>query len=108
MRQVKIVNYSKAPIPADYRCDDCLKHGVQLWRHLAMKISDTPLLCSFCAEARERSWRGENWKSLFSRNLSTSIGDFVPAIPIEGENSFWGNTSIPENRSNWWKNLPVK
>ena len=108
MREIKNLNYSKPLIPVDYRCDDCLKHGVRLWRQLAMKTSDTPLLCSFCAEERERSWREENWKSLFNRTFGTSIGNFVPAIPIEGQNSFWGNTSIPEKGFNWWKNLPVK
>jgi len=34
------------------------------------------------------------------------IGWLVPAVPAEGR-TFWGYSSVPQDRVDWWKKLPL-
>lgn len=105
-RKIGLVDYTKIIVPEDYSCDLCGVHGVKLWREIATPVVSTRLLCARCAETDQQKKYEQGWKSSFLLG-GNSIGIFTPAIPIEGQDSFWGNTSTPDHGFAWWKKLPA-
>lgn len=108
LRQVGTVNYKKATIPEDYKCDDCGAHKVRLWREYQSEASRTKLLCASCAEKNQKECNKKDWESPFSKGQGDQIGWYVPAVPTEGRNTYWGYTTVPEAGVIWWRNLPIR
>lgn len=108
IRNISTVNYQKGIVPEDYKCDKCKCHGVKLWRENVGVASLTKLLCAECAEKSEKKGRGKNWQSSFKLGEGYQIGYLLPAVPVEGQNTYWGITSGPKTSWKWWHNLPVK
>ncbi len=107
IRKVGTVDYKKGSVPDDYKCDDCDISGVKLWREYQTIASQTKLLCAHCAEKDQQKNHEPGWKSPFSSGRGDQIGWLIPAVPIEGRDTYWGYTSVPDAGVNWWKNLPV-
>lgn len=107
-RKISSVNYIKGIVPEDYKCDDCGAHGVKLWREYETLADHTVLQCADCAEISQRKLHGSDWESPFKRGEGDQIGWRVPAIPVEGEDTYWGYTSVPQAGCEWWKNLPTR
>lgn len=108
LRKVGTVNYEKKTVPNDYKCDDCDAHGVRLWREYQTIASVTPLLCAHCAEENQKKNHKPGWKSPFSQGNGDQIGWLIPAVPVQGNDTYWGYTSVPQPGVIWWKNLPLK
>ena len=97
----------------EYKCSRCGKLGCKLWREY--QTFAVRLLCSSCACKDQ----GKNESQINDEGMilskyakyggrSNQIGWFVPAIPTEDGESFWGNNaSVPQERMDWWKNLPL-
>lgn len=88
----------------DYTCCACGTNGVKLWReynsfHISLK-------CRACSEIEQAPAldRIKEHKNLALWKTDT-IGWRVPAIP-DGEGNFWGYTSTPDDRYDWWESLP--
>jgi hypothetical protein len=106
-RRVSIVNYKAiGMVPEDYKCDHCEAHGVKLWRQFQTTADQTNLLCAECAEVEGREANHKHWQSPFKKGIGKQIGLYIPAIPIEGDNTYW-EIPIPEDGWAWWNSLPV-
>jgi hypothetical protein len=81
-----------------YECSKCGLSGVKLWRQYQTFLDNIELFCKECAEEDQ----GENLDV-----FSCEIAWLVPAIPTEENDTYWGYTSVPEDRVRWWKSLPV-
>lgn len=107
-RKVGTVDYKKGIVPDDYKCDNCGAHRVKLWREYQTIASVTKLLCADCSEKDQKKNHDVSWRSLFSRGEGDQIGWLIPAVPIEGKDTYWGYTCVPNEGVNWWKDLPTR
>ena len=118
------VDYNGSP-PTGYRCANCGKNGVKLWRQFAEFLSKIRLLCASCATKDQdtsgyfisdgRFWDPTTESAVsdfdddffygFSRTFV--IGRLVPAIPDEDGITFWGYVGTPPAGVHWWKRLPI-
>lgn len=84
---------------SEYKCEDCGARGVRLWR--PYMSFDVHLRCRRCAIADQEP-------DFDPSADSDEIGWLVPAVPeAEGSDVYWGYTSVPQDRAEWWKALPV-
>jgi hypothetical protein len=99
----------------EYRCTLCGAEGVKLWREYQTFADQTELLCVDCAEKSPLA-SGKKCRLNFPRLeaggkypdvYSDQIGWLVPAVPDVEAESFWGYTSVPQDRVEWWKQLPL-
>lgn len=91
------------PAPG-YRCRECDATGCKLWRVGAS--SCIRLWCLPCAE------KASNARLIFGTQFSTDqlYNDglnLVPAVPSPDGEEWWGYTSVPEDRVEWWQALPT-
>lgn len=102
------VNYRQSGVPKEYRCAECGKTGLKLWREY--QTSHPQLLCAECAatiEGKDISSLGDDGKISGQYGIRTySIGWFVPAIPDEEGVGYWGSGAIPPDGLAWWLRLP--
>jgi hypothetical protein len=91
------VNYASGTVPPDYRCASCGAHGCKLWR--PYQTTMPRLLCVVCAE--------QDQGDRLDTSSSDQIGWYVPAVPMEEGDGFWGYTSVPAAGVAWWKSLPM-
>jgi hypothetical protein len=111
-RSIGTVLYTATKIPDGYKCDGCGASGVKLWREYGNFADETRLLCASCA-AKDQN---EDISTINEEGMITTdyggetdqIGWYVPAIPVEGENTYWGYSSVPvpDEGIEWWKSLP--
>ena len=108
-RNLSSTNYEKGTIPEDYKCDNCNSRGVKLWREDNTFADDTELLCSQCsAKAQKKNVSSMQSDGRYKSDLGMTdqIGWMIPAVPVEGDSTYWGYTSVPEKGCMWWRNLP--
>lgn len=67
----------------EYRCSQCGKTGVRLWREFEFVASNVKPLCFVCA--------GGN------------VDELLPALPVDG--SYWCVSSAPHDSIRWWYGL---
>lgn len=79
----------------EYRCHACGALGVKLWREYQTIVSVNVLLCTRCCEHDQNAKRKDYW-----------IGNRCPAVLTKERDTFWGFTSVPEDRLRWWEELP--
>lgn len=89
----------KAGTPPEYRCEECRTAGCKLWRRYNTFVNHIKLLCVDCAEKDQK-------KRLTPE--SDAIGSWVPAVPTEEDDTYWGYTSIPQAEYGWWDRLPLR
>jgi hypothetical protein len=103
-------------VSSDYRCARCDAHGVKLWRQYSAFADNIRLRCVRCAcadQGPDARLSPEDFDAAGkheSRDLpgmrTDQIGWLVPAVP-DSEGSFWGYTSVPQDRIAWWRALPT-
>jgi len=111
-RKVGSVNYYHGTVPPDYKCDDCGATGVKLWRKSHTFADYTQLLCAKCTgklQKEDISTLDEDGmiiSSIKGIGKTDNIGWYVPAIPVPGDDTYWGYTSVPPDGATWWRKLP--
>lgn len=95
-----------------YVCGKCKEGGVKLWREYNTFLDHQTLLCAICAAVTEdKNITGINQNGEHPSDIegikTTQIGSMVPAILTELEDTFWGYSSVPQNRWEWWVALPT-
>jgi hypothetical protein len=92
----------------EYRCGECGKADVRLWREYQTFLDHQTLRCVECAMANQMHNYGDR-KGLpyIAADLvdGDQIGWLVPAVP-KADGSFWGYTSVPDDGVEWWYAQP--
>ncbi len=105
--------YKTGHVPETYKCHDCGAHGCKLWREYQTFNPD--VVCALCAGKRQNKDVSRineagllPWKMSGDDHeiLTDSIGWYVPCVPTEEGDTYWGYTSVPEDGVDWWKKLP--
>jgi hypothetical protein len=104
-----------------YVCTGCGAANCRLWREYQTMACYTRLLCCDCAEKDQQKKchmpdsRDPTKKALVydaelkcERHTSDQIGWFIPAVPTDDWDTFWGYTSVPYAGVTWWYNLPLR
>lgn len=105
------VDYTKRETPPDYKCDKCGATGCKLWREYQTFADSTLLLCCDCAakdQGKDISDIDERGKHGSKYGRSDQIGCYIPAVPTEEDDTFWGYTSVPQAGCDWWYGLPTR
>lgn len=109
-RKVGTVAYKIKDAPLDYKCDKCGAIGVKLWREYETPADVTSLYCARCAgKDQERDVSSISPEGMINTSYGSStdqIGWLIPAIPVEGRDTYWGYTSVPDEGVSWWRSLP--
>ena len=108
--------YAAGEVPKTYKCQICGATHVKLWRKYQAFVEDNTLVCASCLSQMHTQGKfmpvfrdtqhGGSWTDKFGQNISDSIGDFVPAVPTEENDTFWGYSSVPKEGCAWWNKLP--
>ena len=100
--------YLNGTIPSDYKCGECGATSCKLWRQ--SQTFSPKILCAKCAakdQGKNINIDTEGRHSSGTGVRTDQIGLYVPAIPLEDENGYWGYTSVPQPGCDWWRNLPT-
>lgn len=89
------------------RCK-CGATGCKMWREYQTFSDYTEILCGPCAMAVQKKTGtiDADGKRESDFGKSDQIGWLVPAVPVVGEDTFWGYTSVPDEGVAWWRALP--
>lgn len=82
-----------------YECSDCGANGVRLYREYSTFADHVVLRCRACGLKNQN-------RSMPDDQSEHVIGWLVAAVPTPDGKSFWGFTSVPEDRVAWWDGLP--
>ncbi len=105
------VDYSKTETPPSYKCRNCGATGCKLWRLYQTFPHHQSLLCAKCAAKDQKmdvsdiDTDGKHGGELGGR--TDQIGWYIPAVPTEENDTFWGYTSVPDAGVRWWRSLPT-
>ena len=112
----KPFKYASGETPETYKCQICGATHVKLWRKYQTFVDDNTLVCASCLSRLKTEGKfvpkfrdtkyGARWTKQSGLQESDSIGEFVPAVPTEGNDTFWGYTSVPKEGCDWWNKLP--
>jgi hypothetical protein len=95
----------------DYKCSKCGAGNCKLWRQYNTFLEHIRLLCAKCvSEAHGKDYVIDSDGYVFDEDIhqrTRVLGSLVPAIPTVENDTFWGYTSVPEERIRWWKELPL-
>lgn len=96
-----------AKIP--YKCKECGAENCKLWREYNVVASHNDLRCCPCALKAEgrQGPVGQDGRLMSEYGLTDQIGGLIPAAPTDDGETFWGYTSVPDDRVKWWKDLPT-
>jgi len=104
------VDYSKAEIPPTYKCGQCGAKRVKLWREYQTFLNHQTLRCAHCPAINQKkdiSKIDANGMRPSRGGKTDQIGWYIPAVPTEENDSYWGYTSVPQNGCEWWRKLPT-
>jgi hypothetical protein len=107
------VDYTKREAPPNYKCHKCGATGCKLWRECGhtLLIFQT-LLCVRCVandQKKDISDIDANGTHIL-KDLGVRtdwVGYYIPAVPTEANDAYWGCSSVPQAGYDWWKNLPT-
>lgn len=102
-----IVDYTSTTTPPGYECSKCGVSGVKLWR--GFNSFHVDLFCVKCASQHptiDISTLDKNGMRLENGERTDQIGFYVPAVPCESGETYWGYTSVPDAGVTWWQRLP--
>ena len=106
------VDYASKKTPFGYRCGSCHGSRCKLWRDVRMLATDVELKCGRCV-----CWGVYGYEKFINddgkirdkeHGLTDQIGGWLPAVPTEDGNTFWGYTSVPKAAVAWWRRLPIQ
>ncbi len=95
----------------EYKCTVCGVEGVRMWRQYQTFLDRIKLMCMACAEAdQDRICELRSEASVFRsrRGPSDQIGWLIPAVPTSEGDTYWGYSSVPQDRIEWWQALPLE
>ena len=110
------VDYSKQETPPNYKCGECGATGVKLWREYQTFLEHQTLRCAKCAAKDQKKDISDidddgrhtlDSKTFGPGQKSDQIGWYVPAVPTQKNDSYWGYTSVPDAGVKWWRRLPT-
>ena len=90
-----------------YSCDFCGIKNVKLWRETY--VSHIRPKCATCLGELAADVDADG--KVFSKQLgcrTDQVGSWVPAVPMDKEDGYWGYSSVPDADVCWWKSLPSK
>jgi len=96
----------------NYKCSDCGASNCKLWR--LYQSCRPELLCADCAakdQKKDISNIDEHGRipcDTTGSGRTDQIGWYIPAVPIEDGETYWGYTSVPEAGCEWWRKLTTK
>lgn len=93
-----------------YRCSLCKAAYCKLWREYSTFLNHQRLYCVVCA-LKDQGVEGPvtpDGKVASRIGLTDKIGNLVPAVPDEENQTFWGYSSTPQAGVDWWKALPLR
>jgi len=93
-------SYTNLLTPKNYKCEDCCKTGVRLYRYYQIPVYKQHLRCTNCA------LKSQSIESIDNIRNIHNIGSMVAAIPTQELNTYWGYCSVPSIGVEWWNNLP--
>lgn len=104
------LDYNSTAVPSNYICSKCTATSCKLWREYS--TFNSRLYCASCAAKNQKAditTMNEKGQYRCSLGMMTdSIGWLVPAVPTaEGEEGYWGYTSVPLDGVEWWAALPT-
>ena len=93
-----------------YVCSRCGATHCKLWRRYQDATNE--LLCVICSTVDQKINTGgvDAQGNFFDRYLmkhTHNIGLYLPAVPKETENEYWGVLTTPDVCLNWWRELPT-
>lgn len=80
-----------------YECGGCGASGIRLWRRYNSFMGSQSLACRSCSEIEQGKEMGKG---------SDQIGWRIPAATTEEGDTFWGYSSVPDDRVQWWLDMP--
>lgn len=112
------MNYLNEFVPSSYHCHECRATGIKLWREYV--ACQPKLLCAECA-IKDQSRPGISSLANSEKVIidifgmrdnghgmrTDQIGWYVPAVPTEDNETYWGYTSVPQAGCKWWRTLPT-
>jgi hypothetical protein len=92
----------------EYKCDECGVEGVKLWREYQTFLDHQTLRCVDCAQKNQEVV--EDYFEAMNKGEKhlDQIGWLVPAVPTVEMDTYWGYTTVPEDRVEWWWALPLR
>lgn len=115
---MKIVNakkpftYASGETPVTYKCQICGQTHVKLWRKSHTFLNEQTLVCASCLSRMHKEgkftpqFKQGHWLDKHGYPKSDQLGIYLPAVPTEENDTFWGYTSVPKAGCNWWNKLP--
>lgn len=108
------IDYTQSGTPDGYACANCGRTGIKLWRQY--QTVAPRLLCAICASIDQGiTHRGAEHKLDFDADgkrtiwrtgeRTDQIVSYVPAVPDEEGEGYWGYTSVPDAGVAWWRRL---
>ena len=97
-----------------YVCSKCGAWDCKLWRQY--QSFTIHLLCVDCAgkdqgvDVSDVDDKVAIQDTTFIKyhQRTRTIKWLVPAVPVKGEDSYWGYTSVPNEDLDWWYGLPTR
>jgi len=108
--------YDEKTEQINYQCTHCGAKGCKLWRDYNTFLCALDLYCVNCAGANQKKDVSEvraDGKRPFQVvegghvHYTDQVGWLVPAATTADGTTFWGYSSVPEDRVQWWKDLPT-
>ena len=108
-------SYVAGEVPETYKCQICGQVHVKLWRKSNTFLNHQTLVCASCLSRMHKQGNflpkliktkhGFHWTRNDRLQPSDQLGDFMPAVPTEENDTFWGYTSVPKAGCKWWNEL---
>lgn len=99
----------------DYKCEVCSITGVKLWR--MYQSSGVFLRCCDCVKDEDHpvdkitpdgTLLAKKYSEGEPDRYTDQIGWYIPACPVDGEDTYWGYSSTPASSYTWWLHQPVR
>lgn len=90
-------------------CGTCGATGCKMWRQSYTSADHTDVLCGPCAmvsQGKTGTIDADGKREDKHGMRTDQIGWRIPAVPVAGEDTFWGYTSVPADGCAWWRALP--
>ncbi len=98
-----------------YVCTGCGACNCRLWRQYQTVLDGIELKCIDCAlEEYQEKHPGDELPQVreslqqVGHDLTDQVGGLIPAVPTKENDTFWGYTSVPQDRVEWWYSLPIR